>query len=138
MTAAAPGDNTCRIRKGDLILVERVDRDYYTDGFGVIERTSYEFGVVAAATRDGVAKTWCGVGWGDNLISDGYAQPVASRSISRHWVLSAKEIEVEGVLRAAKAHHWPNHPDQPMPFASLDDAKAAARPHVIQPTADIR
>jgi hypothetical protein len=112
--------------------VERVDRGHYTDGRGVVERTSYEFGVVASATRDGVAKTWCGVGWGDNLISDGCAQPVASRLVSRYWVLSAKEIDVDGVLRAARAHHWPNHPGQPMPFASLDDAKAAARPHLVQ------
>jgi hypothetical protein len=46
------------IRKDDLILVERIDRDYYTDGRGVVERTSYVFGIVASASRDGMAKTW--------------------------------------------------------------------------------
>jgi hypothetical protein len=119
-----------KVRRGDVILVERVDRDYYTDGRGVVERTSYAFGVVASATRDGVPKAWHPVGYGDELVAEGYAQPVNSRLVNRFWVLSAKDIDVTGVLRAAKVHHWPDHPDQPMPFDSLDEAKAAARPYL--------
>jgi hypothetical protein len=124
--------NAVKTRKGDLILVERIDRDYYTDGRGVVERTSYVFGIVASATRDGTPKTWHSLGYGADLIAEGYAQPVNSRLVHRFWVMSAKDIDVTGVLRAAKAHHWPNHPDQPMPFDSLDEAKAAARPYLIR------
>jgi hypothetical protein len=119
-------------RKGDLILVERIDRDYSTDGRGVVEHTSYVFGVVASASRDGTPKTWHSLGYGDDLIADGYAQPVNSRLVNRFWVMSAKDIDVTGVLRAAKAHHWLNHPGQPMPFDCLDEAKATARPHLIR------
>jgi hypothetical protein len=95
-----------------------------------VERTSYVFGVVASATRDGVAKTCRSVVYGDDLIAGGYAQQVNSRLVSRFWVLSANDVDVAGVLRAAKAHHWTGHPGQPMPFDSLDEAKAAARPYL--------
>jgi hypothetical protein len=121
-----------KTRKGDLILVERIDRAFYTDGRGVVELTSYVFGVVASATRDGVAKACHSVGYGDDLIADGCAQPLNSRLVNRFWVLSAKDVDVTGVLRAAKAHHWPGHPGQPMPFDSLDEAKSAARPYLIR------
>jgi hypothetical protein len=134
MTTAA-GDNLRRVRKGDRILVERVDRDYYLDGRGVVERTSYTFGVVASATRDGTAKTFHPVGYGDELVSSSHGEPVNSRLVSRYWVMSARDIDVTAVLRAAKAHHWPGHPGQPRPFETLDDAKAAARPHLTQPGA---
>jgi hypothetical protein len=133
MTTARGGDNLRRVRKGDLILVERVDRDYYLDGRGVVERTSYTFGVVASASRDGTAKAFHRVGYGDELVSSGHVEPVNSRLVSRYWVMSTRDIDVTEVLRAAKAHHWPGHPGQPRAFETLDDAKAVARPHLTQP-----
>jgi hypothetical protein len=72
--------SAAKTRKGDLILIERLDRDYYTDGRGVVERTSYVFGVVASATRDGVAKTCRLVGYGDELVSSGNGEPVFVRT----------------------------------------------------------
>ena len=113
---------TCR--KGDLIIVEHTTHDYVI-GQGRTERVEFRVGVVASATRDGVAKSWFDIGWGDELLS-GYAQPV--RSGDRARVVSAKEIDVPAVLAAAKEHHWPGHPGQPMPFGSLDEVRDLARP----------
>lgn len=137
MTTAEP----TKARKGDLILVERVSHNHWSLAAYEEARaagrtlpdteTDYTFGVVASATRDGVAKTWHSVGWGDELVSTGYAQPVASRLVNRYWIQPAKQVDVEAVLRAAKAHHWPNHPGQPRAFDTLDEAIEVAKAHRI-------
>jgi hypothetical protein len=129
-------------RKGDLILIERVNHNHWSlaaredakaVGRTLMEvETTYEFGVVASATRDGQPKTWHSVGWGDELVSTGYAQPVMSRLVNRYWIQPAKQVDVEGVLRAAKAHHYPNHPGQPKPFDSLSEAVGIAEAHRIE------
>lgn len=132
-----------KARKGDLVLVEQVSRNYWSvaavqeakaAGRKLPEtETSYQFGVVDSATRDGVIKTWREVGYGDDLLTGGRALPFLTfDSFVRCWVLSAKKVDVDAVLRAAKAHHWPGHPGQPKPFDSFDEAQqialAAARP----------
>jgi hypothetical protein len=126
-----PATTSTKARKGDLVLVERIDRDYVI-GQGAVEYTTYNVGVVASATRDGIAKTWRRVGWGSALISGGHAEPLQnSRLVSRYWVMPAKRIDVEAALRAAKAHHWPGHPGQPKAFDSLDEARSALRPCLL-------
>lgn len=129
---------TSNTRKGDLILVETVSRDSYSSAARreakeagrelVTERTEYTYGVVASATRDGAVKTYRAVGYGEELVST-YARPLSAGN--RCWTMSAKEIDVMGVMGAAKAHHWDGHPNQPKPFSSLADAQAAARPFVV-------
>lgn len=136
MTATATEN---KARKGDLILVERVSHNHWSlaarEEAKAAGRTladtdiTYEFGIVASATRDGVAKTWQSLGYGDALLS-GYAEDVKSRLVNRYWIQPAKRVDVEAVLRAAKAHHWPNHPGQPKAFDTLDEAKAVAKPHL--------
>lgn len=114
-------------RKGDLILIERVE---------IIsslieprrERTTYEYGMVASATRDGVVKSWHMLGWGDEIVTTHNA-PLPRHS--RMWVMPAKGIDVTAALTAAKAHHWDGHPNQPKPFDSLEDAKNAVRAYVV-------
>jgi hypothetical protein len=44
--------------------------------------------------------------------------------IRRSWIVPQTKIDVQAALRAAAEHHWPDHPDQPRPFATLEDAKA--------------
>lgn len=112
-----------KARKGDLVLVERTERSYAI-GQPTTERTTYTFGVVHSATREGVVKTWSPVGYGDQLVSD-YGQQIGRDTA---YVMPKSDIDVTGVLGAAKAHHWPGHPGQPQPFDSLDAAKNAARP----------
>lgn len=111
-------------RKGDLVLVEDVSHDYVA-GVGRSERVSYQFGVVASATRDGLVKSFRSIGWGDDLLSES-AELLRGR---RCVVASRSDLtSVEGVLVSAKAHHWPGHPGQPMPFDSVEDARDVVRP----------
>jgi hypothetical protein len=138
MTAPDP----IKARKGDLILIERVDHNYYSVAAHEEAKaagrelpdteTTCTFGVVASATRDGQPKTWYSVGWGDELVSTGYAQPVMSRLVNRYWVQPAKQVDVEAVLHAAKAHHYPNHPGQPKPYDTFEEARDVARQHRIE------
>ncbi len=116
--------STMEARKGDLILVEVTERSYAI-GQPNTERTTYRFGVVHSATRDGEVKTWSQVGYGDQLVSD-YGQKLHRGE--RAYVMPKAGIDVPAVLRAAKEHHWPGHPGQPMPFDSIDEAREAARP----------
>jgi hypothetical protein len=95
------------------------------------ENLSYEFGVVASATRAGVVKTWHRLGWGDDLVSpSAVSVPAQSFSDKRVYVLPAATIDVDGVLGAAKLHCWPDHPGQPQAFATLSEARECARPFV--------
>lgn len=112
-------------RKGDLILVETVNSTYVI-GQGRSESTEYRFGVVGSATRDGAVKTWLGLAYGESDLLADYAVPIR---YARHWTGSAKDVDVEAVLRDAKAHHWPNHPGQPMAYATKKDALAVVRKH---------
>jgi hypothetical protein len=121
--------------KGDRILVEDVTANHYTTTAHAETQaagrtlsdttTTYTFGLVASATREGEVKTWRRIGYGDELTTGGYAEPIRYQ---RRWVLSAKQVDVAGVLTAAKAHHWPGNPDQPQGFDSFDEAKAVAKP----------
>jgi hypothetical protein len=112
-----------KARKGDLIVVERAERSYVI-GQPSTETTTYHVGIVHSATREGDVKTWCALGYGDELVSP-YGQTV---KYARRWVMPAKEIDVDAALRAAKAHHWEGHPGQPKPFDSLDAVKETLRP----------
>lgn len=126
---------TTKARKGDLILVEETTRNYYSvatyaeakaAGQTLPEsETTYQFGVVASATKEGEVKAWSQLAWGDELINASSSRPIGH---SRRWVMSAKTIDVAGVLTAAKSHHYPGHPGQPKPFSSFDEAKRLAQP----------
>lgn len=128
---------TAKARKGDLILVEEVTRNHYSAAAHAEAKAAgrtlaevekrYKFGVVASATREGEVKTWRQVGYGEEVTSH-YAQPIG---YANRWVLSAKAIDVVGALTAAKAHHWPGHPDQPRAFDSFDEARDLARPFLL-------
>ena len=110
-------------RKGDLIVVECVSHSYAVKGPRTVN-TTYRVGVVASATRDGQVKTWQANGYGDQLLS-GYPQPIR---YDHNWTTSAKEIDVDGALGAAKAHHWEGHPGQPQDFDTLEEVRVALRP----------
>ena len=112
-----------KARKGDLVLVEITQRSYVI-GRPSEESTTFHFGVVHSATRDGLIKTWSSVGYGDELVSD-YGRKLNRGE--RAYVMPKASIDVDAVLRAAKDHHWPGHPGQPMPFDSIEDAKSVAR-----------
>lgn len=127
-----------KARKGDLILVELTTRNHWSLSAVREARdlgrelpdtvTTYQFGIVASATRDGQAKTWSPIGFGDALICSGPGRELGVNQ--RRWVLSAKDVDVTAALTSAKAHHWPGHPDHPRAFDSYRDATRALQEHL--------
>ena len=133
---------TSPARKGDLILVEYRSRPHYTARVLVEAKargrtlpdvqTEYVFGMVASTTRDGEVRTWRETGFGDQLLMTA-AQQIGR---DRHWVLSAKMIDVAAALTAAKAHHWPGHPGQPQSFETFEQAHQAVLPLLVAAAPD--
>lgn len=118
-----------KARKGDLVLIERTERTY---GIGVptTESTTWSFGMVASAARDGVVKSYFSLAYGEGGESPvSEYQSVLTRNERAAYVMPKASIDVAAVLWAAKAHHWPGHPTQPMPFDSVEEAREIARPH---------
>lgn len=116
--ATAPR-GSARARKGDLILVERTDRDYSAGTGAGVERISFHYGRVASADRDGVAKTY----------EDAYGgNPVPIKPTDRVRVMSAENVDVDAVMEASRRHTYPGT-EQAKPFDSLEEAKAIAAPH---------
>jgi hypothetical protein len=119
-----------KARKGDLILVGVVHTATYVTRQGRGEDTlDYSYGVVASCTRAGVVKTYRQVGYGDALLSTAAVDvPASAVNERRVFTMPASEIDVMGVIGAAKAHCWPGHPGQPKGFDSLAEARALAQP----------
>jgi hypothetical protein len=114
-------------RKGDLVAVEeRISISYATPGRRTERFTVWTLGKVASASRDGQVTKWFPIGWGDQLHSD---SPRAIDHMSARVVCSAKNLDVDAVLQAAKRDHsWPGHPNQPQSFATLEELKAFVAP----------
>lgn len=109
-------------RRGDLVAVVTVDR-MVVIGQPATTRTRVEVGTVTNITRDGAVRKYRPV-WSDHPVD---------LSRSRHeclYVLAADRIDVPAALDVARAHCWPGHPDQPMPFESVDELRDALRPLV--------
>lgn len=108
-------------RRGDLIAVTRTSRDHVI-GRGSTTTTRVDVGVITSVTRDGLAKAWCPIG------------STTPRSLdTRHeqWkIIEAHRVRVEGVIAMVRAHHWPGHPGQIMPFDSEDELREALIPHL--------
>lgn len=118
-----------KARKGDLILVERTERNSWStaavaeaqaEGRELPETSAcYSFGVVTSATREGHVNTYRLVGASNDLESGGSGFGVRIR----YLLVSAKNIDVDGVLKAVEA--------RPV-FNALDEAQAIARAFLIR------
>lgn len=111
-------------KRGDLAIIESRHRDHFM-GQDARERSAFAVCVVTSITRDGVVKAVRRTGYGDTI------QPIA------HWVgfhvahiVPQTKIDVDGALEAARQHTWPDHPDQPKYYDTLDEVRDALRPHL--------
>ncbi|PSK96674.1 hypothetical protein CLV30_12556 [Haloactinopolyspora alba] len=109
-------------KRGDLIAVLRQQRTHGAAGASTEDQI--DVGVVTNIYRDGMVKAFRQVGW--NAIRPlehvvGYVQ---------HWVMPATSIDVGAAVEIAAAHTYPNS-TQTMPFASLDELRAAIRPCLL-------
>jgi hypothetical protein len=93
-------------------------------GQGVTEATQVDLTVVASVTRGGVVKAVRSAWRGSAIVPLERWSP-ANPQIN---LVSQERIDVDGAMEAARNHTWPGHPDQPMPFDSLDEARTALLP----------
>lgn len=111
-------------KRGDLAIIRRIG-----DGSGsmrVEPLVRWYVGRVTRVDRSGLVREFeypaigglqrqevhTGRGWGGGLDPNGA------------FVASARDVDVEATLEAARAHTYEGHPQQPKPFDTLDDVKA--------------
>jgi len=126
-------------KRGDLVVVHTQSRDWVNDAPGrghtqVSEQ--FAMGVVTSVTRDGQVKLWREAGELDGQ-RDHLGRPDRGRALpavgfQKAWIMSAAQIDVPGALASAAVHTWDGHPTRVKAFGSLDEARAAVRPHLFQ------
>lgn len=117
-----------RTRRGDLAVIERLSINH-----GQAERTEateFTVMVVCSVTREGRAKAVRD----DRYPGDGHnvphPQPLDSVLGLRNILIVPKtDIDVPAAIAAARAHTFPDS-TTPRAYATLDDVRAALRPHL--------
>lgn len=101
--------------RGDLLVVERMTSSFVL-GEGHKLRTSYEAGRVTSITRERLAKRVEIPGYSGSWLT---VELNGTLGYGRTWIEPKANVDVERALEAVRAHHWPGHPDSPMPFETL-------------------
>lgn len=120
-----------KAKKGDLVVVEETTADYSTSGGGRTERTEVRVGVVTSTDRDGRVTGW-------STHADGsYPQKVTNRQ--KTYKLEQERVDVQAAMAAAAANPWNTRDGATgKPFASVEEARAAVRPHVGDQTEKLK
>jgi len=117
---------TAKAKRGDLIVIEKVERNY-TVSEGATERTRFDVFEVAGLFRDGRVRTVRSVAW-----SGSYPQELEGKrrmsGLVKTYLLPAANVDKDAVVKAVTEHCYPNS-DTPMPFGSLDEVRALVKPH---------
>jgi hypothetical protein len=130
---------TTQAKRGDLVVVHTQSSDWVNDspGHGHTQ-TSEQFavGVVTSVTRDGLVKLWREAGQLDDQ-RDYLGRPDRGRALptvgfQQSLIMSAAQIDVPGALASAAVHTWDGHSTHVKAFGSLDEVRAAVRPHLHQ------
>jgi hypothetical protein len=108
------GDGTVRMT-GVLICwyagrVTKVDREGYVREF--------EYPAIGGLQKQTIGD---GRGWGGGLDPKGT------------YVESFRHVNMDALLEAVRAHSYPGHPNQPMPFDTLEEVVALCRQFVVRP-----
>jgi hypothetical protein len=104
-----------RARRGDIAVLEIRAHD------GI--PTRWEIHRVTSITREGVVKATVDP-W-PNSAPVPYARLFAARC----HIASAATVDADAVMAAARAHHWPGHPDHPMSFDTFEAARDVVKAH---------
>jgi hypothetical protein len=100
--------------RGDLAVIVANHPDL---GYQTVEITE-----VTSITRDGLVKA----------IRDTWdtTRPLARvLGVEQVLVVPKTEVDAAAVMKAAKAHTWPDHPNQPRHYESLDEVRALMAEH---------
>lgn len=112
---------TTAAKRGDLVVIESTHTDFVI-GSGSSKRQTFEIGIVTSIDRQGIVQR----------IKDAWGSPRRLYSWERVYIASKTSVHAEQAHEAAQTQHtYPGHPGQPMPFASLDEAKAFLTPYRI-------
>ena len=110
-------------KKGDLAVVRRIGDGsgamrvkplirWYVGRVTKVDRETgyvreFEYPAIGGLQKQAVGDR----GWGGGLDPYGV------------FVASSRDVKVDETIEAARAHSYPGHPGQPMPFDTVEDAK---------------
>jgi hypothetical protein len=118
-------------RRGDLVVIHHHHGDRPLRG-EPHEYDTFTVGVVTSVTRQGQVRLVKEAGHVDQPGWRGQPDrgtPPRSAGLKQIFVASSRTIDTDGALATATCHTWP-HTAGVRPYASLDDARAALRPHL--------
>jgi hypothetical protein len=126
-------------KRGDLVVVHTQSKDWVNDPPGRGQaQTSEQFalGMATSVTRGGLVKLWLEAGQLDDQ-RDYLGRPDRGRALpaagfQHTWIMPAAQVDVPGALASAAVHTWDGHSTQVKAFGSLDEVRAALRPHSHQ------
>jgi hypothetical protein len=121
-----------KARRGDGVVIGTRHQGYTIPEPGKTKPYDYaafEIGTVTGITRDGAMRTWRPAWHSDR-----------DRMLEVPWrrthvlLLPADRFDVAACLATYRGHYWPGRDDGlPKPYESLDEVRAAMRPHLREP-----
>ena len=121
MTAAQAPLPFTPARRGMVCVHVKHQRDWFI-GEPNREHDDVVVGIVTGITREGLVR---------RFKVPSYEDSWNERDLRRcgGQVLVCPDVDPAGAEQAARAHHWPKHPESPRPFASVAEVREALRPH---------
>jgi hypothetical protein len=116
-----------RARRGDVAVLERRRKVAYINVSDQPEREDAEYTVTmgASVTREGAVKAIRDLRRSDEAEPKPLARIVGLEKV---YVIPQTRVDVAAALAAARAHTYPDS-DDPRPFSSMDDVRAALNPY---------
>jgi hypothetical protein len=130
MTTTTAGPKT-RAKRGDLIVIHTQSTDYSRGSrVGPVTTDEWEVALVTSITREGWVRRFrrC-----EDLDPGSKGHELARWGRVQDWSLvPLNRIDSQAALATAACHVWPGH-EMPMTYRSLEEVRAALRPHRIDP-----
>lgn len=112
-------------KRGDLVLIETVHRDYIIGSSGLREYWQYELHEVTSITRDGQIKAVRGLRYEYDQDPVPLARMVG---VDRKWVISKAQLGVDAARKLVCSIRWEHEPDSVRGYwSSYGEAVAAIR-----------
>lgn len=115
---------TIRARRGMTAILVKQHSEWHRDDNGHLLNTirpEYEIVEVTSVSRDGWINRYRNC-WGNEVAFNWARAAYAGYSIL------VPDVDTEQARAVATAHHWPGHPNQPKPYETLEEVKAALQP----------
>lgn len=113
-----------RAKRGDLVALIATTHDYVI-GQGSQERTTVEVCEVTSITRDGAVKA------ARRLDSETSTPIERWHGVTQRLLIPADTIDKTAAVQTVLSHTWDGHPNQTKAYESINEARAALRPHLL-------